>query len=244
MEGHGVASDGSGRLNVNVQIAFSGEGSWNDDSTGLTNTNIWNGVHAGALDWNNQAINHKFNVNQAADSSDVDIRIVKGDPGKGRLAKTVPTEYNTNPPTWGPPYTMTLPAAAANWSPAKLQAVIAHELSHPLGLADVKKYPTCGHTIMNHATRVGDIITGSVQAKDVATANKHYNDRSTCSTNLLLTLAMSAGGGYTDPAPVPSLYPRTCYNYWTAYDIYDPCDCSTAGEYLGTIYVLTNVICY
>src|SRR5882724_9180318 len=60
MDGHGPASDGSGRLNVNVQIAFSGEGSWNDESTGLTNTNIWNGVQTGALAWNNQATNYKF----------------------------------------------------------------------------------------------------------------------------------------------------------------------------------------
>jgi hypothetical protein len=244
MAGHGAAVDGSGRRNVNVQIA----GSWNDPATGNTNTHIWNGVRDATNDWNNattstgQATNYHFNLNQGAASGDVDVRIIQGNPGAGNAAVTRATQNADG--TWGPPYTMTLPAAAATWSASKLQSVIAHELGHPIGLSHAyTNFAICGHTIMNHSNATGGRITGSVQAQDVAMANKHYNNRSTCTGLYGVNTFEPTGGGYTDPTP-RYYYPYTCYYYYSAYDIYYECDCRENGEYAFTVYVLDDVICF
>jgi Dual-action HEIGH metallo-peptidase len=254
MAGHGAAPDGSGRHNVNVQLEFNGAGSWTDPSTGRTNDNIWNGVQNASTDWNNattgtgQATNYYFNVNQGTASGDVDVRIVLGNPGTGALAST-DGKHSLVDGTVGPPYTITLPPDAKNWSAAKLQSVIAHELGHTIGLSHAYlNFRTCGHTIMNHTAPSGGRITGSVQPQDVAEANKQYNNRAACSDWFgQKARPTDDGGGYTEPDPWR--YTPTCYYFYDAVPVYRFCDCNSFGaprgyEQVGTIYHLTDSFCF
>lgn len=252
MTGHGAAPDGSGRLNVNVQIT----GSWTDPSTGATNANIWNGVRDGSLDWNNatqtgtptgQATNYYFNLNQGAAAGDVDVRIVLGNPGAGNLASTTPASQDSAGNVSGP-YTITLPAAAAGWSADFLRSVIAHELGHTIGLSHAyKNFRKCGHSIMNHTSATGR-VTGSVQPQDVTAANKQYNNRANCTDTFgQVAHTVDGGGGYTDPEPWR--YTPTCYYFYDAVDYYVFCDCNEAGSprgyrYVGTAYYLTDSFCF
>lgn len=242
MTGHGAAPDGSGRLKVNVQI----DSSFND-SPGTTNSNIWNGVRDARTDWNNatqtgtptgQATNYYFAEAQSAASSDVDVRIVMGNPGAGNFAQATATCHGGG--NVGPPYTITLPPDAKNWGLDKRRAVISHELGHVLGLSHAyKKFQTCGNTIMNNGTPKG-AITGSVQPKDVTAANKQYNNRAACTDNFGDGPHMTGGGGgYTEPTPWR--YTPTCYYYYDAVDYYY---CYDGCRYAFTVYYLTDSFCF
>ncbi|MDX6696296.1 MAG: hypothetical protein QOF02_3899, partial [Blastocatellia bacterium] len=53
-----------------------------------------------------------------------------------------------------------------------------------------------------------------------------------------------SSGGTTEPPAIPAYYPRTCYYYYDAVDIYEPCDCRGGERYVETLYYLTDVICF
>jgi len=140
ISGHGTTADG--RTKLNVQISFSGSGSWNNPGTTTTNANIWNGVNSANADWNSQTTtgtssgqhgNYSLDVNQAAPRADVDVRIVLGSLTPPTIAQTRGVTDSSG--NVGPPFTIILVPGAQNWTPNYLRSVIAHEIGHALGLA-------------------------------------------------------------------------------------------------------------
>jgi hypothetical protein len=206
MSGHGTTADG--RTKINVQISFSGTGSWNDPGTSTTNANIWNGVNNANANWNNQTsggqhINYSLGVDQTVSQANVDVRIVQGNLTPPTIGQTRGTKDSAG--NVGPPFTIILVPGAQNWTASYLQSVIAHEIGHLLGLAHSPGFNTCGHTIMNHSS-TGGRVTGSVQPQDVAEARKQFNNPGSCSDQFIAPAPPPTTGTPT-PTPTPSVTP-------------------------------------
>jgi hypothetical protein len=199
---HGTVN---GRTRVNVQVATSGAGAF---SPAAANT-IVTGANGANSDWNDQTTTgapggdqnpYFLETNQNAAQGDVDIRIVMGTPSPGFVAEARGTESMG---LIGKPWTITLPASAANLPPQILRAWIAHEIGHALGLAHPASFNECGHTIMNHLNKNNQVITGSVQAKDIAEIRRHVASPFTCPVEL----DQKVGLGNPTPTPTPNPTP-------------------------------------
>jgi hypothetical protein len=208
MSGHDTTADG--RRRIHVQIATSGEGSWNDPGTNTTNTNIFNGVRDAMADWNNttttgtstgQHGNYFLEFNQS--TTKPDIRIVLGTPSPDLIAEAR-GEKKPGFTTVGPPFTIILPAEAKNWSAETLRARIAHELGHALGVAHPDK--GCGATIMNGPGPGNTQITNNVQPKDIVEQRKQFNTPTDCTEKLDWKIGLT-GTPTPTPTPIPTPTP-------------------------------------
>ncbi len=198
----------NGRTRVNVQVATSGDGSWSGQGTAAVDK-IIAGANGANLDWNEQTTTgapggdqspYFLETNQTAGIGDVDIRIVLGTPSPGYVAEAKGTEFMA---LIGKPWTITLPANAANWSADVLRAVIAHEIGHALGLAHPNSFNECGHTIMNLLAN-NKVVTGSVRPQDIAELRRHVASQFTCPVELD---QKSVGQGNPTPTPTPTPTP-------------------------------------
>lgn len=167
MSGHGAAPDGSGRRVIQIRI----DASWGAP----TNAAIWNGAQNASNEWNNardaqqNSTAYYLGVNQGAPTPDIIIR--QGTPAQGACAEIS---------VGGPPYIMTLPASIANLSAEEIRGHVAHEIAHPLGLADANS-PSCA-SIMNPAGAGCHSSANDVNTNDVAAVNRNFgaNRESEC----------------------------------------------------------------
>lgn len=157
--------------------------------------------------WNNTTDNGQANgnhigyfLNQNQSTTTPDIVIVKvpaGSLNHGRAdAGTGPQVGTDGKPIPGKRMIM-VDERALNYDPARLAALIAHEIGHALGLGDSKYRCT---TIVNVVTATNK---PPVQPSDVAMVNQHLGNRSSCLSEQ--HHPMPNGGG--DPSPTPTTTP-------------------------------------
>lgn len=129
---------------------------------------------------------------------------------------------------------------------AQLSLLIQHELGHFMGLADNYNAGRC-NTIMNQASRGCVPLATGIQPGDVSRIRSYVAGPNSCKRKRGRRPPLTVDCpecGFMDPAPSPIYYPRTCYLFWEAVDIYAPCDCSGGRVYIGTLIYLTDVFCF
>lgn len=145
------APDGSGRRVLKIRIDSSWDVDANGNSTpGRTNSNIWNAVQgcdgcipSAAQMWNDQRDGstsnpndprgwptaYYFQVDQRGDYTP-DFIIMRADPANSDACASVSKA--------GPPYIIKLPDGTDTFSPEIIAGRIAHELGHPIGIANTR----------------------------------------------------------------------------------------------------------
>jgi len=149
-----------------------------------------------------------------------------------------------------------LPPGSLNWSQEQLACILAHEMGHALGLADV--YSGCPASIMNQVKGGKEDCTFGCDKTQVAEIDKNAvnlqaGNRPACSaTRTSKTQNIVTGGGFEDPNPF-IFSPHTCYYYYDAIDVYycrwisiydGTCLPETPPQYIGTIFILREIRCY
>jgi len=82
-------------------------------------------------------------------------------------------------------------------------------------------------------------VTNSISKGDVTTVRKHDDNNNQCDRKRQGGInPLGGGGGSIDPNPIPNLYPRICYYFWTEVPYY-----GEAGNYLYSDYYLDDIIC-
>jgi len=133
-----------------------------------------------------------------------------------------------------------------NSSPQDLAEIIEHELGHFIGLADYYGNAEQCETIMAQAqSGCNSGLKGSqkISKNDVANVKKYVANAGQCKGQRSKSSSVTGGGGgggFTDPNPAPIFYPRTCYYFYDAVDLYW---CYDGCSYIGTVYYLTDVFC-
>jgi hypothetical protein len=181
MDGHGAAPDNSGRRTITVSI---------DDSWGTqTNPAVWNAVVAAVAEWNNarDALGHStgyyFDFNQ--NYSNPDIKVHQAEAPGGCAGTTI----------LGPPHTMNLPSTFVNFTADEQRGRVAHEMGHPIGLAD-NFDPNCS-SIMKGSTSTCNRSDNHVLPGDVAAVNRNFDPNRAQQCN------GASGNTHSDPTPTP-----------------------------------------
>jgi len=209
MPGSGQAVNG--RRSISVKIAPN-----LNSSPGTINPFVWNAVFGctgcpvqGAVQqWNNTTDNGQANgahigyfLKQDQSTTSPDILIVKVPAGSlnngGADAATGAANGPDGKPLPGKRVIL-LDERALRYEPARLAALIAHEIGHALGLGD--NYKKRCTTIVNVVTSTN---TPVVQPSDVAMVNQHLGNRGTCLSEQRHPLPNDGGSGEPSPSPTP-----------------------------------------
>jgi len=238
---HPYKDSTNGTRTVDVQYRASGPNGFSADSAKIS----------GALDtargaWNATSQPYQFQSAQGASSPTLQLVLVddiKGAPRNACMELQTAGNPQTGEITSGILYIKR--STFNNLTQDELSQLLEHELGHFIGLKDFRGNADQCRTIMAQAKDGCNGLRGSanISDDDVASVNKYVTHSTDCKDKRGHT-TVTTGGGYVDPTPIPSYYPYTCYYYYSAYDIYDPCDCATAGQYMFTVYVLDDVICF
>lgn len=242
-------ADGStGTRTVNVQYR---EGS-GPEGFGTDSSKIAGALNSAIGNWNTatdgtSTTPYQFQSAQGASSPNLQIVLVddiKGAPRNACMQLVTTANGQTGVVQSGILYVKR--STFNNCTQDQLAELLQHELGHFIGLADFYGNAEQCQTIMAQAKDDCAGLKGSrqISSNDVATVKKYVAHSTDCKQKRGRTSVVTGGGGYTDPNPIPSYYPYTCYYYYSAYDIYYQCDCRENGQYAFTVYVLDDVICY
>lgn len=165
-------------------------------SPGQTHPRVWNATRDGIDNWNNATGTGGTRPPLFLIHNQVGwcaVKIVRKTPDQTDAPAAISFDEQTG--IWE----MRLPAWTVNaWDLEGLQAIIAHELGHTMGLANTRvgtelglcpqnayvarDYSIMGAAWYDRVNQVGGVLTQNVQAKDVDAANRKYANNATCST--------------------------------------------------------------
>lgn len=245
----GETAFGSGTSRqVNVNVRTSGTDSVPAGLQGkvTTATNTAMGNWNGATD--NTGTTSPYNF-QNAGSNTPNVNIVFVEDLKSKNGREVCAQLETTTSQTGQIQSATLylkRKVVEDSTDADLAELIQHELGHFIGLADFYgKAEQCQTTMAQAKSGCTTGLQGSqaISQNDVANVKKYVNNATTpgqCKRERKSTPVVGGGPGYTDPNPAPIFYPRTCYYFYDAIDLYW---CYDGCQYIGTVYYLTDVFC-
>ena len=269
MNGHGAASSTDPRRVINVRIDGSWgsqtpQNVWNGVCAGSQGSGCSNVPGPSAISmWDAVPTYYYLQLTQDQNQPNgtTDIRITRDASwthGTACASTALSGPYVPDPQEAGHQLkqvndiTIHLPPGSENWSQSQLACVIGHEMGHAMGLVDV--YGGCSASVMNQnqnqVTAQLDVSNSGIKYT-VVSVNQQAEiglDAIEISSPQLNTSSL---------AGIPRSYALsvcpTCYYYYDAIDLYycgyvsiydGSCHPDTPPEYIGTIYVLTDVICF
>jgi hypothetical protein len=212
-----------------------------------TATHNWNI----ATDSNNNTSGYNFQNTQGVGTPNVEVVFVDDIKPKDGKEVCAQTEVKFNPQTGQVESAKVYlkKKLVENSSQQDLAEIIQHELGHFLGLVDFKNTATrnasqCETTMAQAEPGCTHGLQGSqtISENDVANVRKYASNSGECKGSRKGSSSVTTGGGdgFTDPNPAPIFYPRTCYYFYDAVDLYW---CYDGCRYIGTVYYLTDVFC-
>jgi len=242
----GAGTTGPDNRVVNLRYATTQNGG---GFLGADATKISQVISGAANDWNTHRDNNQnttpfnFQPNQNISQMNVNIVLVPkiSDHPNACMQLLAAPDKNTGEITSATLYVTT--AALANRTVDELKLLMDHELGHFIGLRDNYNNAQCS-SIMSQAHDGCVPYAKGIQTGDVAKVRDYVSNPEGCwDKRGAKPHNIVSGGGYTDPNPIPDYYPRTCYYFYDAVDIYVSCDCRGGQRYVGTVYYLTDVFC-
>jgi len=156
------------------------DGSWNSPA-GQTNAAMYNAVQCALRQWNTtrgttgHTTGYYFYLDQSGSvTAQADIVIIQGTPSNSPFANITPGS---------PPHTMTVASAIANLPAADSCGTVAHEIGHPIGLAN--EGGGC-FTIMTGNNANGTRWDNTVMPGDIDRVNQQFdgNTRPSCTRTI------------------------------------------------------------
>jgi hypothetical protein len=243
----GVGTTGTDNRAVNVRFLTQGKGAF----TGADATKISQAVNDASSDWNSRESNgvqtpFDFRAGQDKTPEQTDVAVILVDDNDPALSAAAcagifVTKNDDGSVKRG--YLYVKRSTLNNLSATDLNKIMEHEFGHFMGLADNKDADHC-ESIMSQTDECKPLGKG-VASDDVSRVNKYVADASQCKrTRKKNEHIEDPGGGYIEPPEIPNYYPRTCYYYYDAVDYYQYGDFQGGRRYIGTVYYLTDIICF